>query len=508
MLLKLRNKYLKNTDILVTMLVFIFFLTIFVLAPIGSDDWGNYIIGMEGPKNWLDRAISMYFTWEGRLVSRFLINMLTHNKWLWNIFNALSMSILFYMSLRLINSSKKVLVSLFLFLGILLIGKDIFAQTYLWVAGNITYFLPLVLLVAYFYLIKKYLDNSLNNKYVYGIWFVLNMIIPMIVETAGLVIVVTNLILLIYLLIKKKKINYLFLTSLIIALIPLIIMLKSPGTEARMLYENSLVPETSMFSQIINNIPNFINYSIAGNIIILVLTPISFIYLVWKTTNNKYIRMITVLFNVIPYITIIYNILNLATLSSFSSLLRSISFLSTSNIYIIIYWIIYLIALFVLILIRFRKNHQVIFFFVIGLIANGAMLISPVWGPRTTLFTVYMILLTNLFIISEIPIKMNYEMLIKNITKVFTVIIVLIYLILYLNVNKQYKIRNESIKKQIENGSQKIIIEQIPDYTLWGINPVDEYHVETFKEYYHIPKNNQLIIQPTKYKYFLFYNHS
>ncbi len=163
MLLKLKEKKFKNIDLITATIVFIFFLTIFFLSPINGDDWGNYIIGLRGPRGWIGQAIGMYFDWEGRFFSRILINALTANKWLWNVFNAFSMSSLFYISLKLINANKKYYINLLLMLGILLIGKDIFTQTFLWIAGNLTYFTPLVLLILYFYLIERYLNKNQKN---------------------------------------------------------------------------------------------------------------------------------------------------------------------------------------------------------------------------------------------------------------------------------------------------------------------------------------------------------
>ena len=70
-------------------ILFLFFLIIFFLSPISGDDWGNYLVGSQGLRHMVGNAIGMYFSWEGRFASRLLINLLTYNKWLWNITNSI-----------------------------------------------------------------------------------------------------------------------------------------------------------------------------------------------------------------------------------------------------------------------------------------------------------------------------------------------------------------------------------------------------------------------------------
>ena len=57
--------------------LFFFFLLILSLCPISGDDWGNYLVGIKGISNSIENAITLYSTWEGRFISRLLINLLT-----------------------------------------------------------------------------------------------------------------------------------------------------------------------------------------------------------------------------------------------------------------------------------------------------------------------------------------------------------------------------------------------------------------------------------------------
>lgn len=503
----IRTLYDKKKEIFIAIIIFIFFFIILSLTPINGDDWGNYIIGMRGPRGWIGNAIGMYFDWEGRFISRILINMLTINKWLWNIINAGFLATLFLLVVKMIGHKKTTFVYIAFILSVLLIGKETFTQTYLWIAGNITYFFPLVLSVLYFYLIKCYLDGIINSKYIYGIWIVLNVIIPMFVETMGVVIIITNVIMLLYTSIKAKKINRLFLSSLLISVISFLSMILSPGTKARIMYESSNFIDMSLLDKIVMNIPNFIMYTIARNDIILALIPIAFVYLVWKNIKNKSIRFLSIIFNVIPYLAILLNLVNLPTLSNtnIAMVIKNLNFLYDMNIVMMVYWFIYLLLFFVLISIHFKNNYKVIFILAIGLISNGVMLISPIWGARTALFTTYMLLFTIMFVFNEFEGKIKGERLIKIMGTVSIVIISCMYIVLYMNVHHQNEIRGEDIRSQLKSQNKVIVFEQIPDYALWGINPYGEYHIKTFKAYYKIPQDTELVIQPTKYKYFIFY---
>lgn len=508
MVKKIKNHHFNKQEIYFGFLIFIFFMTISFFSPINGDDWGNYIIGTRGLRGWIGQAIGMYFDWEGRFASRLLINMLTYNKWLWNIFNASSMTILYVLTMRLVNPKKPVIISLILILGMLLIGNDIFTQTYLWIAGNLTYFTPLVLIFVYLYMIDYYIKKTTLDKwYIYVLLFVLNLIIPMFIENIGAILVSINMFISMYLFVKNKKINKLFLASLIISLISFLTMILSPGTALRVAYEASVFNQVSIFEKVMINIPNFIKYTFTENIFLLLIFPISFLYLSFSKIKNTYLRVILLIVNVIPYMTVILNFANSSLLSqsAIASSIKNFNFLYEMNAAMLIYWILYLSVFFVLIIMYFKNNPKVIFYFIIGIMSNGVMLMSPVWGARTSLFTVYMLIVVNLFIFSDMVSKIKNTKFFIFSGKGAIFVIMFIYIILYYNVNLQNDKRESDIKIQLDQNKQMIEIECIPDYALWGINSQADYHVKTFKQYYKIPDEKTISITPFKYKYMIFY---
>ena len=70
----------KKKEIILLLSIFLFFFLILLFVPITGDDWGNYIVGEKGIFYSLKNAINMYYNWEGRFVSRLLINIFTYHR--------------------------------------------------------------------------------------------------------------------------------------------------------------------------------------------------------------------------------------------------------------------------------------------------------------------------------------------------------------------------------------------------------------------------------------------
>ena len=134
----MKKKIFKNRYIY----IFIFFLVLLILSPISGDDWGNYLVGKEGVYKWFSIALGMYFDWEGRLVSRICINILTYNKWLFNICNSFLITSIIYLINKCIKSKNKNIIFCLSIMSILCMNIYTFSQVFGWVAGNITYLFP------------------------------------------------------------------------------------------------------------------------------------------------------------------------------------------------------------------------------------------------------------------------------------------------------------------------------------------------------------------------------
>ena len=139
----------------------LFFLFILFLSPISGDDWGNYIEGSQGTRHVFGNAIGMYFDWEGRFVSRILINILTYHKVLWNIINSLMIVGIIYYTVKIINPRNKKLIFILSTLTIFMMNIFTFSQVVVWVAGNITYLFVIPMMLYYFIIFFK-IKNKQN----------------------------------------------------------------------------------------------------------------------------------------------------------------------------------------------------------------------------------------------------------------------------------------------------------------------------------------------------------
>ena len=206
----------------------------------------------------------MYLAWEGRFISRILINILTYHKIIWNIVNSFIITSIIFLFIKIIY-----LLSL---LVILSMNIFTFSQVVVWVAGNITYLFVIPLLLSYFYYIFDYKEKK---KLFILLFSILNFIMPMFIEHMAIILVISNIIFILYRYIINKKLDKELLLYLILSILGTSIVLLSPGTKIRSGMENVSFQELSIINKIIYNIPNFINYTFIINYFLTILMVIA-----------------------------------------------------------------------------------------------------------------------------------------------------------------------------------------------------------------------------------------
>lgn len=471
--------------------VFLFFLCILFLSPRSGDDWGNFIVGKLGIHHSLGNAIGMYFDWEGRLISRILINILTYHKSIWNIVNSFLIVLTIYFSIKIINPKNKKVIYILTLLVILTMNIYTFSQTITWIAGNITYLFVIPIILGYFY----YLFEDKNRKGILPI--LINAFAPMFVEHMALVLIAGNILQIIHYYQKKKKLDRNLIIYTLISILSTLFMLLSPGSRARSITENVTFNQLNFIEKIIYNIPNFIYYTFIVNSYMLILLTFSNYYQIKNNINNKYLKVLLLIL-IIP---IALSTIILYPLSNFY-LTKLNKWIDPNNILIIIFWIIYLIVSFILLLVNStrKKDFKNVFIFIIGIFANIVMLLSPTWGYRTSLFTAIALSISSLMIIDEYTKIKKVSFLYS-----FTGTIMIFYIVLYINVAKcQYNIER-SIKKQLKEHKEIIEVEKFPYFINCNINPENDYHITKFKKYYHIPDTKKINLVSKKWKYLIFY---
>lgn len=471
------KKYLKY------ILLFLFFLSLFILSPIAGDDWSNYLVGSQGLRHSLGVALGMYFDWEGRIVSRVLINLLTYNKWLWNILNALVVCGIIYMGLKFINKKPKKIMFPLMILVILGMNLFSFSQVMTWIAGNITYLFVIPIILWYFYYV---LNNDKYNKWFVFIFSLINLFGCCFVENMAVVLVGGNILLLIIKYIKNKKIDKRIILYLVMSIVGLLAMLLSPGTRYRNSIENLEFNKLNVFEKVIYNIPNFIYYTFIVNSFMLVIMNISNCLIIKDKVKNKWVKLLLILF--------------IISISSLCIVVYPISLFSNSecglinhhNVLMILYWLIYLIISFILLYLYDKKDLSTLFMFLIGLGSNVCMLISPTWGFRTSFFTYLMFSIVTLKVINTYIKNRDVSYyVIWGITMVCGIF----YLVLYSNIHKCLI----SVEKEVSKKSDVIYIDKFSRFAPCDINPSNEYHVTKFKEYYKLSGDTEIVLVDGKW---------
>ena len=247
---------------------------------------------------------------------------------------------------------------------------------------------PVVIWYFYYLII-----NDKYNKWFSFIFVLINLLGTMFVENMGMVLVVGNILLLIYKYICNKKIDKRIVVYLIISIFSMTSMLLSPGTRYRNRIENIEFNKLNIFEKVMYNLPKFVYYTFIVNSYLLVLLSVSNYLIINKKIKNSKIKYSLIIYMlVIPLFTVF--IYPLSELKS-----TFLDFFINTNVFIIIYWLSYLVITLYLLFIENKKDLKIVLLYLIGLVSNGVMLVSPTWGFRTSLFTYIMLCIVSLYVI-------------------------------------------------------------------------------------------------------------
>ncbi len=220
----IRNIKFEHICIIAT---FIFMLIIHSLAPITGDDWYNAAPNFSFTGS-VAKALEFYREWEGRIVGRVFINLLSSRKIIYNILTSLIMAGIVYCAYKLIDNKRNKKYPMLLFLmAMLLVNWWVFGESYIWVAGGITYLYPASIVLG----IIAYLFNKKDTKFKIVesiILIILSLIGTCFVENLGVALICAWILFIIYNYIINKKIQIVPILCLVSSITTFIIMLLSP----------------------------------------------------------------------------------------------------------------------------------------------------------------------------------------------------------------------------------------------------------------------------------------
>ncbi len=494
------------------LILLVTFYIISLLAPIGGDDWGGKLNGSNNIIENFKLAFERYFTLGGRIVANTLVMFFINTEWLWNIVNAAMVCGAYFIICKISGVSSRKIMPFLVALSVIFLESTIFTQCYLWIAGNCTYTMPTFLCLVYFALMNKIWKKDYSqSKLKITLCCIINLLASMMAESVGAALVFANALLLVYTWVKNKKINKNILIYFIISLAGFLVMILSPGSSARLSSESSEFGELSLIGKCLYNLKNFVKFTYMENNVLMALLTACIFIIVNKNVRNKVIKILTSIYLLVPVINIIANLLTsiASTSSKATALLSYIDFIRNSeSILIQIYWITFTLLL-IYIAFRFVKDkYKALFYLFVGLSSNLALLLSPISGHRTALFTVYMLYAFSFILLGEVDTK-NTPSKIKSIfgilVKLAFVGTIALLLVIYSNVRLMQIDREEIINKGIRENSKEITLLLFPEEVLHNLNAWHEGHLANLKKYYGIDEDVKIKRVRTKWIYSIIY---
>ncbi len=468
-------------------------------VPLAGDDWGYAYNGANG--NPLQLAFDMYFSWSGRFFAELWGFAVAKNKQLWNVLNPLLFVGVSLLTIITFGKKEHMIVNLcILFFGIFSVSTTLRLETYAWIMGS-TYVTALLALLLHFLCLKQLI---FTNKYQL-VWLIVSSIscffTGLAMENAAAVCLISNIVAFIYLIyLKDKSKSKMLLIPLIISLIAIIILRASPGASYRLTVDNVEFNQLSLLAKISINWPNFLYYTFFDSPwIILLMHGLLLLICVEKAikSKSKWDWLSAIYYLLGMGITLSNNIYN-ATNINFFKMFYDVLYSRSAMVIVTLYYIGF-VALSTYHFLHFKNNQlgiMALFTLLMAGIANGVMLISPIFGARSSIYTVYLLIGLCLVLIQCI----NLKFLLIPIA--LATLLFAYKKINYLDlVYDQVALRSEERAIQIEyyqtHLDEDIHITRYRKNTVHSadIEYGDEYHFKMFKLYYGFDLNRKVIFE-------------
>lgn len=457
-------------------------------TPLAGDDWGYALNGMSG--NPFDLAIGFYNGWSGRFFSELWGFIAAPNRIIWNIVNPLIFVIIFLGIYYLAHVRKYYIIVPVIILAIIMsVDDNLRMETYTWLMGT-TYTIPLALSFVYFVITERlvYHDTSLKGKLLYTS-LLSNLIlfyIGLTMENIAATMIVAVAILIIYAYFNKREMTKYLILNLIVITVSFMIMRLSPGSTARLLRDSAEWAKLNLFEKLANGYPSFINFTFIENNYLIFFLSFTMIYLVLLTNKKTLLpfRLVSVFIQTLAIITVF----------SFVFIKGDNCLLNPNSLYSMIFWPIYTVDILVILFLCLegKRREKAIFFFMLSGTANLVMMYSPIFGSRSSIYTIIFMIVTICLTIESLDIP-KYSLLILLLIGSAVVFDRFgEYHFKYKLVGLKQAERLEIIEYYKDHPEvEEAWIPRFPIFTIHGgdIEPGDTYHFETFKDYYQLPQS-------------------
>lgn len=495
----MKNKILKSPRFFISVALSIFFVFLIAQVPYSHDDWQwasqiKWELMLNGFKNYNGRYLGNLFE---ILITRSILAK--------NIILGFGMIAIILVVYKFVSYEAKAKdkTALFLLSSILLLAipRELFRQTYSWIAAFINFIPPVILIILYLIIINNIFDDKKFNcsALKYPLWSTFLMI-PLGISTqlfsehttvftvllAGFIVVFTF--------IKYNKFCKLQLVYLISTIIGAIIMFSNGS------YFNA-ANNTDGYKQISLSIISIINlYStqisdnlFLNNYLLNAILAITCIIIITKHLNKN------IVYNLIGNIQIF--ILSTYMIYGFVHKVYPAWNIFTSPDKTLIFNALYSLLFFVCIIsviIIYINNEglRMKIFMMYGsslAVAMPLVIANPI-GPRcfyaSYVFTIISTLQLLIYLLNNSNIEFN---LFSSIASGILIMICVFYASMFIDVGIAEKTRVETINNAVSNGEKSITLNRLPyeDY-YWTTVPPNEHWESFFKEFYNIPMETEL----------------
>ena len=485
------NKRVINKDRIIKILIFLIITSIFYFAPYAHDDWAW------GTQIGIERLHSYFENYNGRWAGNILVLVLTRCRLFKALFSSLTMMMIVGIINRIINKSNSKIIYLVTSL-IMLMPYTIIAQTLSWTSGFSNYVISFALVLLFIYLNIDIINNEekiKSNKILIVPLLLLGFITSLFLENLTIYNLLLVVFLIIYQLIKNKKVKIENVFYFIGSLAGTILMfsngayhnIANASDQYRTIEQGNFIIRAikTYFSTIYKFLiqDNFIINIFIGILILLI--TINFL------KNNKDIKRtkrFTLGINsviIVGYITYIVFL----TISGNSNVFITEKYQTLiEGIIAILFFLAILISS--VIAIDNKKIKQRIAFDLISIVVlTGPLLIVTPIGPRNFFMSYVLFTMVGCELFNYIDKKENFY--IKNILITITFILLFCHFAIFSYI---YKIEYE--RTNYINDNQKTDILYLPKlpyekYMQHG-NPYGEVFVERFKIFYGIKESQQV----------------
>ncbi|MCH4208038.1 MAG: DUF6056 family protein [Solobacterium sp.] len=485
--LKLNREQIMH--IIVALLIFCFFYYICRLIPLTGDDWDYANKAAEFGV--IGKASEMYMTWSGRFVSDAWTLFMSLHKGVWNVANAAIFAGIYLLMVHLAGARKnKIAVTLVCLALMLGINRDIRIEAYLWINGA-HFTLPLFLMLSYFSLVKGHLNNR-SNRWLTAGMIIIGFLSCLCSENATVILVVGSVLIYLYCLKQKQKMHWAFL---LITIIPAMIMFLSPGMEERLATENAAWNSYSFFTKIGLNWSSMISYTFARNSVLMIFLGLILLagVLTVKKRTGHYSRL-NIFMLVMNVLCVIFAAAQELYSRGYLSGLASVLDYSNSTpamIIISVFFVLFVISVFMEVWALFDSEHRFIpmLVLILACVGNAAMMLSPSFQARSSLYTVYLLSLLSLMIIGSFDLPKWQPALLSVMGAVITVAVAVNWTGIYKEVNRIQQLRMEQITYYQGHWDEtEIYMPRFPAYYIHGgdIETEDTFHKQAFLQYYNL----------------------